>query len=319
MTASPLAGHFSVDASARRVRQYRHVEERTMRIMGGWIALTPELPAKILLGRHVWDDAQHADLWRRRLPELRASVQPAEAPAEGLVRFLAEMESAERPEQTPERLAGLYRVLKPHMIAVYADHLGCVNPIYEPPTQRILERCLDDERRHVAAGAVVLDAVVRQDDARRRAAAWAERLQTLLEAAGGVTGAWPPPGPAPVIHPHAARDVVALDSAFEAPDLPAGLGAALARHRLALERGDEQSALADLAAEAREEIRARLAGLPAAAATALVGVARVGSYRVVKLVVAGGAETLVLQEQWRPHGGDWRIASVEIARAVARG
>ena len=44
---------------------------------------------------------------------------------------------------------GVYRVLKPHLIDVYAAHLARANPVYEPPTRRILERCLADERRHV--------------------------------------------------------------------------------------------------------------------------------------------------------------------------
>ena len=63
-----LAGHLDVQASARRIRRYRYAEERMMRTLAGWIALTPELPAKLLLGRQVWDCAQHADLWGRRLP-----------------------------------------------------------------------------------------------------------------------------------------------------------------------------------------------------------------------------------------------------------
>ncbi|HEX2480552.1 MAG TPA: hypothetical protein VHQ69_01595, partial [Methylomirabilota bacterium] len=46
-----LAGHLGVEATARRVRHYRYAEERVMRVMAGWIALTPELPAKLLLGR----------------------------------------------------------------------------------------------------------------------------------------------------------------------------------------------------------------------------------------------------------------------------
>lgn len=319
MVASPLAGHFSVDASARRVRQYRHVEERTMRIMGGWIALTPELPAKLLLGRHVWDDAQHADLWGRRLPELRASLQAAEPPGEGVVRVLAALESAERPEQTPERLAGLYGVLKPHMIAVYEDHLARVNPIYEPPTQRILERCLDDERRHAAAGAIVLGALAGHGAARERAEAWAARLQALLVEVGGVTGEWPGPAPAAVVHPQASRDVVALDNVFNPPALPAGLSIVLDRHRRALERGDGEAALAEVDAAARDEAGARLAGLPREASTEVVGVARIGTCRVVKLAVVGSDETLVLQERWRPHGDDWRMATVDVARAASRG
>ena len=70
-----LEGQFSADDSARLCRNYRYATERMTRIMAGWIALTPELSAKLLLGRHVWDNAQHTDEWGRRLPELRAHAQ----------------------------------------------------------------------------------------------------------------------------------------------------------------------------------------------------------------------------------------------------
>ena len=183
MPDHPLAGHFSVEASAARVRHYRYVEERMMRIMGGWIALTPELPAKLLFGRHVWDCAQHADLWGRRLPELRAPAQQSEPANAGVVRFMDLLEGRERHHETTERLAGIYRVLKPHLIAVYEGHLAGANPIYEPPTRRILERCLDEERRHAAAGQVVLEALTRDPARRRRAEAWEEGL--IADAPGG--------------------------------------------------------------------------------------------------------------------------------------
>ena len=81
-----LRGQFSVEASARRIRHYRYAEERMMRTLAGWIALTPELPAKLLLGHQVWDCAQHADLWGRRLPELRATAQRGEPPSAGRAR-----------------------------------------------------------------------------------------------------------------------------------------------------------------------------------------------------------------------------------------
>src|SRR5213594_4065125 len=120
----PLAGTFSVEASARRIRNYRYAEERMMRTLGGWIALTPELSAKLLLGRHVWDCAQHADLWGKRLPELRAPAQQSEPPGEAFVGFMELLESPEAFHQTPERLAGVYRVLKPCLLAAYERHLS---------------------------------------------------------------------------------------------------------------------------------------------------------------------------------------------------
>ena len=154
----PLAGHLEVDESAKTVRHYRYAVERMTRILGGWMALTPELSAKLLMGRHVWDNAQHADAWGKRLPELRATAQVSEPANARLVAFLDAVEAAERPEQTVERVVAIYRVLKPHLLATYKAHLATANAVYEPPTCRILARCIEDERRHIAAGETVLAA-----------------------------------------------------------------------------------------------------------------------------------------------------------------
>jgi hypothetical protein len=186
--AAELAGHLGVEATARRVRHYRYAEERLMRVMAGWIALTPELPAKLLLGRQVWDCAQHADQWGKRLPELRAPAQVSEPSGPEFVRFMDALEAREAWGETIERLTGVFRVLKPHLVAVYAAHLARANPVYEPPTQRILERCVADERRHVADGEAVLAGLARTAGERDRVAAWERDLRDRLDASGGVTG-----------------------------------------------------------------------------------------------------------------------------------
>ena len=159
-----------------------------MRVMAGWIALTPEIPAKLLFGRQVWDCAQHADAWGKRLPELRAPAQVSEPPGPEFVRFMDAVEAREAWGETIERLTGVYRVLKAHLIAVYAVHLDRANPVYEPPTRRVLERCLADERRHVADGEAVLAALVCTPAARARVTAWERDLRDRLDASGGVTG-----------------------------------------------------------------------------------------------------------------------------------
>ena len=159
-----------------------------MRVMAGWIALTPEIPAKLLLGRQVWDCAQHADLWGKRLPELRAPGQVSEPSGPGFVRFLDALESREAWGETIERLTGVYRVLKPHLVSAYDAHLGRTNSVYEPPTRRILERCLGDERRHQAEGAAVLESLARTPAERARLTAWERELRGMLDAHGGVTG-----------------------------------------------------------------------------------------------------------------------------------
>ena len=133
-----LAGVFAVEESAGLLRHYRYAAERMMRILGGWIALTPELSAKLLLGRQVWECAQQADALGRRLLELRAPAQVSEPSGPGFVAFMDELERPEAPHQTVERLVGVYRVLKPHLLATYEWHLARTNPVYEPPTRRIL-------------------------------------------------------------------------------------------------------------------------------------------------------------------------------------
>jgi 1,2-phenylacetyl-CoA epoxidase catalytic subunit len=183
-----LRGWLGVEATARRVRHYRYAEERLMRTLAGWIALTPELPVKLLLGRQVWDCAQHADLWGKRLPELRAPAQVSEPPGETFVRFMDAMEDREQPGDTIERLTGVYRVLKPHLAEVYARHLAASNPVYEPPTRRILERCLEDERRHLADGQRVLEALLTDDATRARSVSWEADLGARLAASGGAAG-----------------------------------------------------------------------------------------------------------------------------------
>src|SRR5207249_12255586 len=97
-------------------------------------------------------------------------------------------EEAERPGQTVERVVGVYRVLKPHLLASYAEHLRQANEVYEPPTRRILVRCAEDERCHVAAGLAVLRHLTRTPAHEARASAWQARLEERRAASGGVPG-----------------------------------------------------------------------------------------------------------------------------------
>src|SRR5438034_10880315 len=170
------------------MRNYRYAVERTLRALGGWIALTPELSAKLLMGRHVWDLAQLADAFGARLPELRAHAQVSEPANERVVAFMDAVEEPEAPGQTVERLVGVYRVLKPHLLASYHDHLIRANPVYEPPTRRILVGCIDDERRHIAAGETILGHLCVTPALTERAGAGRRSREGLLTAGGGGSG-----------------------------------------------------------------------------------------------------------------------------------
>ena len=82
-----LSGRFDVEATARRIRNFRYAEEWIMLMLGGWLATIPEVPVKTGLGKIIWEGAQAADALGRRLPELRcgrASVAASESANAGL-------------------------------------------------------------------------------------------------------------------------------------------------------------------------------------------------------------------------------------------
>jgi hypothetical protein len=319
----PLAGHLEVDDSAKTVRHYRYAVERMTRILGGWMALTPELSAKLLMGRHVWDNAQHADAWGKRLPELRAAAQVSEPANARLVAFLDAVEAAERPEQTVERVVAIYRVLKPHLLATYKAHLATANAVYEPPTCRILARCIEDERRHVAAGETVLRHLLRTPELDARARACEARLWALLEAAGGVTGVGPVTRVSAAAAPPAplsddATEFIRLEQSTGTWPIAPALARALSALGDALVAGDMAAARRWLAAgvELAADLETRLCRMQGNRHS-IVACARVGEQRLVKLRLDGAHDGVTLLLRWVPAYSDWRVAVLEAVSASA--
>src|SRR5437879_8402548 len=105
-------GLFDVEESARRVGNYKWIEMRLFEVLGGWVATVPELDVKMRLGTHCYKHAWHADLWHKRLPELR-EMSPERLtvpPNDELVTFVEALTEPEGPELTIEKLVGAHRV-----------------------------------------------------------------------------------------------------------------------------------------------------------------------------------------------------------------
>ena len=186
-----LRGRYDVEAMARRVRNFRYAHEWTMMIMGGWVATIPELPVKTGLGKIIWEDAQSADQLGRRLPELRCgrrALTASEAPNEGFASFVQEIAAPDSPDLTIEKLAGVFDVLKPHLLRVYERMQRETDQIADAPTIEILDDVMRRTRRHVAWGTEVLDRLCDTDGKRERRRKHATELRELLERSGGVTG-----------------------------------------------------------------------------------------------------------------------------------
>ena len=164
-----------------------------MRILGGWIALTPELAAKLLFGRHVWDCAQHADLLGQAAARA-ARAGPAVGAGQRRARRVHGRWSRARRggrAQTIERIAGVYRVLKPHLATVLRAAPGRGQP-------RVRAADATDPGRAASrrSGATSRPARWCSRDSRAptrrwrtRARAWERRAaRGAARGAGGVTG-----------------------------------------------------------------------------------------------------------------------------------
>lgn len=312
-----LEGHFSADESARLCRNYRYACERMTRIMAGSIALTPELAAKLLLGRHVWDNAQHTDAWGRRLPELRAHAQESEPSSEAFVQLMNAIEAPEAPGQSAERLTGIYRVLKPHLLAVYVEHRRRANPVYEPPTCRILDRCIEDERRHIAAGEMIIRHLVTTPERAARVEGWQRTLQGLLEASQGVTRLGLPSISAAssieVPLSDDAREFIALERAGQTWAIPEDLETVVRAFGEALVAADGVGLRRYLDRD-----------LDATVLTALqdgrfhrhrlVAFAKLGRHRIAKYRLEGPGRTTTLNARWEQGEGGWRVGALDLVK-----
>jgi len=186
-----LHGRYDVESTARRVRNFRYAEEWMMMILGGWVATIPELPVKTGLGKIVWECAQAADVLGKRLPELRCgrkAVAASESSNEGFAGLIREISEPERPDQTVEKIVGVFEVLKPHLLEAYELHIRETDAIADAPTIELLEDIARRTRQHIAWGEAILDALCESDALRARREARRDTLRAKLLATGGVTG-----------------------------------------------------------------------------------------------------------------------------------
>lgn len=186
-----LHGRYDVASVARRIRNFRYGEEWMLMILGGWVATTPEVPVKTGLGKVIWEGAQAADEFGKRLPELRCgrkAVQASEAANDGFAAFVQAVAEPESPDLTIEKLVGIFDVLKPHLVEVYETTMRETDQISDAPTIEILETIVRKSRRHIAWGQEVLDRLCDTEALRERRRQRADELSEKLRESGGVTG-----------------------------------------------------------------------------------------------------------------------------------
>ncbi len=186
-----LYGRYDVETTARRVRNFRYAEEWTMMMLGGWLATIPEVPVKTGLGKVIWEGAKAADEFGKRLQELRCgrkAVASSESSNAEFAALINEISTPDRPDQTIEKIAGAFDVLKPHLIDSYEKHIRETDQIADAPTIEIFEDIVRKSRRHIAWSLEVLDRLCETEGTQERRRTRGEEIRSLLLASGGVTG-----------------------------------------------------------------------------------------------------------------------------------
>ncbi len=139
----------SVNERGAAIATFRWIEVRLMETLAAWVPSTPEMEAKLTLGAHIWDSAQHADALGKRTRELRLPEQHSQEPAAEYVELLDDVATV---QETPRRIAALYDVVLPGLERRFNAYLDAVDHLLDAPSVRVLERISADMTRMLAEG-----------------------------------------------------------------------------------------------------------------------------------------------------------------------
>jgi uncharacterized ferritin-like protein (DUF455 family) len=142
-----------VRTNGRKLSVLYTVEVECARLVGSWIPRVPEIPVKLFLARMIFEDAEHAHWLERRLAELRISDQEIQTFRSRSCPSLRLLESVSDPD---DFLTGLFRIVKPALLADYTRHLATSPPYVDDPSIRVIARIMDDLELQIAKGLSLL-------------------------------------------------------------------------------------------------------------------------------------------------------------------
>jgi hypothetical protein len=162
----------TVRERADTIGTLRFLSVHVMETLARWVPTTPDLEAKIVFGRHLWEFAQHADLLGKRTHELRAALHYSPAPAPD---YLAALESWRALESAADRVCTCYDAILPDLERRYRAFLESTDRFLDEPSVRVVERALADfprmreeaatlrrERPDLARGGAAADALAKR-------------------------------------------------------------------------------------------------------------------------------------------------------------
>lgn len=183
----PKAVGLQVAECGRRLHRLAYAESRLMFLQAAHIISTPQRDIKALLSRSQYEDGQHADRLKHRVSELRISRHKAFHEADPDLTIL--FDEAIHARGTAEILAALTLVLKPAIIKAYRRYESETNGLADYGSLRALREIIaEEEELLILQSAAYEDVVGNSEEIDQKAREWADQLQDLLDAVGGIDG-----------------------------------------------------------------------------------------------------------------------------------
>jgi hypothetical protein len=134
----------SVSERGRSIATFRYICVWMMETTARWTPVTPEMEAKVMMGRHIWEYAQMADALGKRTFELRLPEQHSIPPVAAYDALLKEIVKI---PTTADRTASFYDGVIPGIIARFKNYLAATDRILDEPSIVILQRNITDLER----------------------------------------------------------------------------------------------------------------------------------------------------------------------------
>lgn len=129
----------NVKQRAAAVGTLRFVSVFYMETLSRWIPATPEMEVKMLLSRHVWRMAQHADRLGKRVRELRAPLHYNRKPLAPFADALTKLAAI---SDTTDRVDAFHIVALPVLAERYRAYLAETDKVTDEPTTMICDQAL---------------------------------------------------------------------------------------------------------------------------------------------------------------------------------
>jgi hypothetical protein len=138
-----------VSERGRSIATFRYICVWMMETVARWTPITPEMEAKVMMGRHIWEYAQMADALGKRTFELRLPEQHSIAPVAAYDDFLKDIVKT---STTADKIAVFYEGVVPGIIDRFKAYIAATDEILDEPSIVALQRAIVDlERQRIDA------------------------------------------------------------------------------------------------------------------------------------------------------------------------